>query len=60
MTTTTFTLLILLYGPVLGVTPELATVPGFTLESACIKAGYDLKNKRPSTDYLFYECIEVK
>lgn len=61
MITTTYTLLILIYGGNMGDTPPaLATVPGFTLKSACIKEGQQLKNQRPRTDNLYYECIEVQ
>lgn len=50
----TFTLVVLIWG---SGSPALATVPNFTMESMCIKAGQDLQRWKEGIQY---ECVAVK
>ncbi|MGB8313783.1 MAG: hypothetical protein WCE69_04780 [Aestuariivirga sp.] len=66
---TTFTLVVFVYGAVLGAGPTLATVSGFTDLSACNNAGKELQRWRGLENFveadhsnlkLQYLCVVVK
>ena len=64
MTPTTFTLILILYTPPYGspqaLPPAIKALSGFSMESACIKAGQEVEQLSYLPYKIRYSCVEMK